>query len=619
MQASESVLRRSEHLSAFAHLGELYLYHDLYGYILKMSPDILAFLAEFEHPAEVAEVCQRHAGAFDGQSPQEFVDTFIQFACLVPLDEDEIDAIWCMVPVKSRWNVWRRDSDGSVTFYTAWGEREAKRVALTRDQTEVWDALDGERRLSEFRDRNDSALILDLIPRLVHHDMQALKLSAFPMSTYKGRHNLRPPYLTSTMPYAPYPLDSRGDSGTVRKNGETSDAAQPLTASANQVDEQGRMSRHGMPRGVPTERSGWAAGDSISSQADTTAKPGKYISTTGYYREQIADAEAQFDHRETTLSHLFRVPHPALQGRTYGQALVDALSARQLLPAAGSVRVLEIGAGLGFVARDVHTRLIEKGLEVGYEIVELSPTLARVQRQRLAELGVSIREEDVLQAELGSAFDLILANEIISDLPAVELTRAEVGADLAPQKRTAVLAVLGEVGQLISELGLNLDDAPERFYLNSGTIELMRRAWRALAPGGVCLLTEFGELAMYPRLSTQLDHPELSIHFGHMQTAARAIGFEVGFEYIIDFLDFDRSMRGMATTRSYFRALSWMLRESGIELKKIGYTESMFDQLIADKLSRADIGELHFDRIEDRLMGLVPHEFKALILKRPAH
>ena len=123
---------------------------------------------------------------------------------------------------------------------------------------------------------------------------------------------------------------------------------------------------------------------------------------------------------------------------------------------------------------------------------------------------------------------------------------------------------------------------------------------------------------MYPRLSTQLDHPELSIHFNHLQTAARAIGFEVEFEFIIDFLDFDRTLRGMVTTRSYFRALGIMLAEVGIELEKIGYTEAMFDELMAGKLARCDFGDVYFDRIEDRLMGLVPHEFKAVIATRPA-
>ena len=592
---SAKMFRRSEYLSAFAHMGKVYLYHDLYGYILEMSPDILAFLAEFREPAEAAEVCLRYANAFDGEPPQQFVDIFVQFSCLLESDdEDELVGIWYMVPVKSKWNVWRRlpgssgsesgngstDASGDrVEIFTAWGEREPRRLELDAAETAIWDAIDGERRLGEMRDMFDPVALARLLPRLTHHDIQAVKLSAFPMSTYKGRRNLRPPYLTSTMPYAPCDLSGQE---------------------------------------IP-------AGPAVP--GPQTGKEGTTLSTAAYYREQIADADGQFDHRETTLSHLLREPHPVLRGRTYGQALIDALVERNRLPGASDgdiaesgtrLDVLEVGAGLGYVARDAVTRLRERGFDPSYDIVEIAPVLARVQRERLEGLGVSVHEGDVLEADLGTGRDLILANEMIGDLPAVQLTRAKIGADLPPEQRGGPLALLGETGELITELELELNDAPETFYLTTGALQLIRRLWHALAPGGVAVLTEFGELSMYPRLSTQLDHPELSIHFGHLQQAARAVGFESEFEYIIDLLDFDRDFRGMATTRSYFRALGEMLAEYGVELSKVGYTERMFDALLGDKVDRATIGELYFDRIEDRLMGLVPHEFKALILKRPA-
>ncbi|MEM9488282.1 MAG: SAM-dependent methyltransferase [Myxococcota bacterium] len=576
MQATESTLRRSAHLSVFAHMGDVYLYHDLYGYILKMSPDILDFLDQFAEPAEVAAVCQRYQDAFEGQPPQQFIDIFDQFACLVAPDDDEITGILYMVPVQSKWNVWRRISGGDqgnggggIEFFTAWGEREPARLALTPEETALWNAFDGERRLGEMTKDFDRDLILGLAPRLTHHRVQALKLSSFPLSTYKNRRDMRPPYLTSTMPYAPYVSGQEaGDQG--------GDAGQPVPA------------------------------------------PGDRISTVAYYREQVADAEAQFDHRETTLSHLLRVPHPTLAQRTYGQALADAIAERQLVPASGPVKILEIGAGLGYVARDIHSRLIERGLEVSYDIVELSPALAAVQRTRLGELGITVREGDVLDSDLGTGYHFILANEMLGDLPAVRLTRQQIGADATPDERAAALEALGETGTLITEMGLELNDAPPEFYLTTGAIELVRRLWSALAPGGACVLTEFGELSSYPRLSTQLDHPELSIHFGHLQRAARTIGFTSEFEYIIDLLDWDRTLRGMATTRSYYRALGLMLGEADVKLDKIGYTEDMFNAALAGKVDRDDIGELHFDRIEDRLMGLVPHEFKALILRRPS-
>ena len=40
--------------------------------------------------------------------------------------------------------------------------------------------------------------------------------------------------------------------------------------------------------------------------------------------------------------------------------------------------------------------------------------------------------------------------------------------------------------------------------------------------------------------------------------------------------------------------------------QKIGYTPELLAQTVGDKLDLARIGELRWDRIEDRLMGLVP-------------
>src|SRR5260221_3293405 len=145
----------------------------------------------------------------------------------------------------------------------------------------MWDAFDGEKRLAELRMTHDPAKLAALVHRLTHSDVQALKLSMMPWSTYAKRPGMAPRYLASTMPYAV-----------------------------------------------------WKPGAPVPPPA----------LLTDYYRFDVADADAQFDHQETTLSHLLRVPHPTLGGRTYGEALVDVLVARGTV-ADGRVRVLEIGAG----------------------------------------------------------------------------------------------------------------------------------------------------------------------------------------------------------------------------------------------------------------------------------
>jgi len=288
--------------------------------------------------------------------------------------------------------------------------------------------------------------------------------------------------------------------------------------------------------------------------------------------------------------------------------------------AEGRVRVLEIGAGLGYVARDAIARLRAAGRTVDYTICELSPALEAAQRARIGADATWIRG-DVLAAKLPEAsFDLILCNEMVGDLPARELSRPDLGlsVDGTGTVDRARLRALGHPGAVLAaDLGIVLDDAPEPFCLQVGAIELVAKIAGWLAPGGTTVITEFGDISAWPKLSTQLDHPELSTHFGILVQLARALHLEAKMEFVIDVLDVDRDQKGLATTRSQFRALRALATDAGVELPKIGYTPALLEQTLAGKLELAHIGDLRFDRFEDRLMGLVPHEFKALIARRP--
>ncbi|MCE9579384.1 MAG: hypothetical protein K8W52_40050 [Deltaproteobacteria bacterium] len=559
-------LHRSQYLSFFGHLGSVYLFHDLYGFLMQMSPDIVELIDAFAGGADTAAVNARFANRFDGATPEQFVDVLVAHQVLLELEpgEDERDGMWPMAVVKGKWNVWRREGD-RVTIWTAWGDAPVQTIALDADETRMWDAFDGEKRLAELRPGFDAAKLRALAERLAHSSVQAIKLSMMPMSTYAKRPQMAPAYLSSTMPY---------------------------------------------PR--------WKVGDPVPA---ASAGVGEIMSPTAYYRDEVQDADAQFDHQETTLSHLFRIPHPALRGRTYGQALVDTLAARGQIPVQGTIRVLEIGGGLGYFAKAVAGALVERGLEVEYRIQELAPALAAAQRARCAGLPVTVVEGDVLAAEPGDgAWDLILSNEMVGDLPALQLSRADVGMELEGigLPDPAKLVDLGRAGELVLTLGVQVGDATEPFYLMTGALELMVRIARWLAPGGTAIVTEFGDRGRWPRLSTHLDHPELSTHFAQLEQAARTLGLATSFEFVIDMIDLDRTQQGLATTRSHFRALRAMAAAAGVDLAKIGYTPALLAETFGDHLAVAQVGELRFDRIEDRLMGLVPHEFKAVIVHRAA-
>src|SRR5438067_7591886 len=70
--------------------------------------------------------------------------------------------------------------------------------------------------------------------------------------------------------------------------------------------------------------------------------------TRAHHRLDRLPARRRFDEVECTVSHLLRHPHPALGGRRYGEALLQGVAARGIVP--GWSGVLEIGGGAGHIA-----------------------------------------------------------------------------------------------------------------------------------------------------------------------------------------------------------------------------------------------------------------------------
>jgi len=544
-------LKRSQHLSWFAHMGAVYLFHDLYGYLMEMSPDIAELVEAFAGGAETADVLARFGTRFEDADPAQFIEVLYAHTVLVEPDEVELELVWPFAPIKGKWNIWRR-ADDRLHLFTAWGDRAIAELVLDPDETRMWDAFDGEKRLAELRMTFGPEKLAALVRRLTHSDVQAIKLSMMPWSTYAKRPAMAPPYLVSTMPYAP-----------------------------------------------------WVPGAPVPPP----------VALTDYYRHDVIDADAQFEHQETTLSHLLRVPHPALRGRTYGEALIDALLARDAIPA-GTVRVLEIGAGLGYVARDAIARLRGAGRTVAYTIVEVAPALAAAQQKLVGSTATWIMGDALEVALDADAYDLVLCNEMVGDLPAVPLSRLDLGLALDGTGE-ADLARVRAYSREAAELGVKLDDAPEPLYLQTGAFALVARIARWLAPGGTAIVTEFGDSNAWPKLSSHLDHPELSTHFGQLLQVARGSGLTGSVDFVMDLIDLERDERGLVTTRSQFRALRALCRAAGVELPKIGYTRALLDHAVAGRLDLSTVGDLRFDRIEDRLMGLVPHEFRALVASKP--
>jgi SAM-dependent methyltransferase len=235
--------------------------------------------------------------------------------------------------------------------------------------------------------------------------------------------------------------------------------------------------------------------------------------TRAHHRQDRLSARRRFDEVECTVSHLLRLPHPALRGRRYGEALLQGIAAGGGSP--GRSGVVEIGGGAGHVAESAWRGDAGVFTQSRWTSVDLSPALLAAQQRRLFERSQprgphqrwsGLRADAVhLPLRTSSIDGLVLANEVIADLPVANGKSA-------------------------------------------GAIELVRELARVLAPGGMAVLTEFGgDFAPGPvHLLAALgegEHVEWSIDFRDLRQTAGEVGLHARELPLHELLEADLSVR----------------------------------------------------------------------------
>ena len=583
------MLVRTKHLAFFEQHGELFAFHNLFGFIIGMSHDLVELIQyHCDEPKTRSEVDDHFSDQFESEQLDEFLPILQSYKVLVESQLEEERSVWRMVPVRARWTVFHQPSDTELTFWRKSGDNSAPDPQPMWASV-FWREIDDERTvgqiIAELRDDPtldneplDDKTILTTLASWVHHERQYLKLAVAPLKTFGPPHQW-PSYIRSTMPYRKW---QPSDKAPVR-------ALDPLATPLNPPHD--------------------------------------------YYASEVDDASHQFDMMETTLSHLFRAPSPLLDDQTYGAALMRTLHERDMLHDKVQ-HIVEVGAGCGDFAAAVliylreHRPAVYKQIE--YEILDLAPTLRAKQRETLEKAGVlekvswiSKNAED--WAPEPNSIDLLLSNEVIGDFSTVRLTRELIGLDTTMNIDDAVSSWpsqirerLGHTGEIIRRYSMPLRDAPDSFYFQTGALHFIATCAEAIRPGGGLYISEYGDAVKYPTASTHLDHLEFSTHFGQCEHVARHHGLTTTVEYIQDLIGLDREAKVLETSRTYFQNLRAMLKHFGVSLEKSAYTTEMFEELIRGRVALSTIGDLRFRWIDERCMGLAPHEFKALLGKKPA-
>jgi SAM-dependent methyltransferase len=284
-----------------------------------------------------------------------------------------------------------------------------------------------------------------------------------------------------------------------------------------------------------------------------------YHDLAPYYQHKIQDPFRQFDKVETTVSHLYRKGHPALGGKSYGEKFAQALVQRRAIR--GGASILEVGCGTGLFGLAFLSEVKKSAptlyRTLHYTFFDLSPAMTASQKQlnKKHQKIISFSHGDAAACDFSrKAYDLIISNEMIADLPVIKLSR----------KRSRKKGPEGEAWDLSRKLGLDFSDGPPDFILNLGSLRFLSNLSRALKPGGKAYIVEYGSPHGYPVEHFITDHKEYSIHFGHLLGAAPPLGLEGTLHVLTDFLGFYPSLE-VLDSLSHSALFTHLLPFLGIE------------------------------------------------------
>ena len=262
---------------------------------------------------------------------------------------------------------------------------------------------------------------------------------------------------------------------------------------------------------------------------------------------------------EPTLAHLFRDPHPALKGRSFGSALANGLVRRGALQQVKGkpARVLVVG-GAGDLGAAVREALSDP----------VAVTVADVQ-------SAGAQGDARLLSAPEESLDLIISNEAAGSL------------GTGPEDNRIV---------------------------NHGALQLVREAAAALAPGGILYVSELGDPKADPVRS---DRGDWSVRFADLQAEATQLGLRAQVLPLSELVALDGAPQALTTTRASFPALRALFAAHGLQLTRRAWLRSEIEEMCAGKLDLSEVHGLQWAPLGERTMGLSPRQYWVLLAHKP--
>jgi hypothetical protein len=245
--------------------------------------------------------------------------------------------------------------------------------------------------------------------------------------------------------------------------------------------------------------------------------------------------------------------------------------------------ILEIGGGLGYMMCD----FLSLNPQLKATMLDISPYLLEKQREILKEFNVIFFQKNILEMGINafSAYDLIIINENLGDLPAL----VPHGADISSPQDDAA-SYPGKASYFQQKY--NIPFAAQE-TINIGALTLLENICRAAVK--YIYLSEHSCEAVVPKLLRQYiniessgapekislkGHDEYTIKFSYLQKIAETFNYKVRRGPIADFLPLDFNDKLYATLRliTPFTAEQEIIQQFVYDLYKYEYMIMIKDE-----------------------------------------
>jgi len=324
-----------------------------------------------------------------------------------------------------------------------------------------------------------------------------------------------------------------------------------------------------------------------------------FVNDTSEYYEQIKDPEEGMDD-EITLSHILRLRNSFTKyGLPFGSLLAKNLMERGLLEE--GARVLEVGPGLG----DLAEQFFEEASPKEYVFIDISPKIIEHLRKRFSGKAYGFITGNFLDMKIKRKFDLIICNEVLSDLPTI--------VNFSPETAESK-GLYKDALRMISKYHLKVR---ETFNFNYGAIRFLEVANEVLDKEGVVFISEQDSGEGFPERIRVYGHNEYTIRMSWLEQVAKKLMFSVESGTLTEFLGVKKEKFVSFFTQPELRNLYESLKSKGVLPDQRAWTVREFFKSNRKFISTNDPEKyMEFLEKNSALLTDITDKFSYLVLKK---